>query len=296
MVHALGEEPVGGREEVDLGAGKGVLALAAQARAHRDVAGAPVGLAVDAQVAGGAVPVEAEGAARAVVLRRAAERADARGVQRHGDGLALEGADGVALEVEGQRRAARRARGQGLGGRRSPAVTVPARGARAAERAQQILDDIERQRMHRRLLPLASVCFFCLAGRPAARAAAPAVPVPSAAAGAPVPGPPDAPRLAFDEAIRRALARNPTVAVALAEFRRADALVQEARAGFYPSLVGNGSYTRLEHDRPPNGPAVLKRRSALRQPHAHGPARRAARLDGAAPRRGLATHRRGERR
>ncbi|HVR02875.1 MAG TPA: TolC family protein [Polyangia bacterium] len=112
--------------------------------------------------------------------------------------------------------------------------------------------------MRRWQLPLASVCLLCLAGRPPARAAEPATSAPSAPAVEPVPEPPDAPRLAFDEAIRRALARNPTVAVALAEIRRADALVQEARAGWYPSLAGNGSYTRLDHDRPRNGPSVLK--------------------------------------
>jgi outer membrane protein TolC len=69
-------------------------------------------------------------------------------------------------------------------------------------------------------------------------------------------GMPAAERITFEEAIKRALARNPTMAVALAEITRADALVQEARAGWYPTLVGNGSYTRLDHDRPRTGTPV----------------------------------------
>jgi outer membrane protein TolC len=56
-------------------------------------------------------------------------------------------------------------------------------------------------------------------------------------------------RVTLPEALRRALARNPTVAVALAEVERAEGLVREARAGWWPTLVGNGAYTRLDHDR-----------------------------------------------
>lgn len=54
------------------------------------------------------------------------------------------------------------------------------------------------------------------------------------------------PTVTFSEAIDRALRRNPTVAVALAEIARADALVRQARAGWFPTLIGNGSYTRLD--------------------------------------------------
>ncbi|HET6150375.1 MAG TPA: TolC family protein [Polyangia bacterium] len=56
-------------------------------------------------------------------------------------------------------------------------------------------------------------------------------------------------RVTLDEAVARALAQNPTVAVALAEIDRADALIRQARAASYPSLVGNAAYTRLEGDR-----------------------------------------------
>jgi outer membrane protein TolC len=59
-------------------------------------------------------------------------------------------------------------------------------------------------------------------------------------------------RITFDEAIRRALERNPTVGVALEEIQRANALVTESRSGWLPTLVGSGSFTRLEGDRPPH--------------------------------------------
>jgi outer membrane protein TolC len=56
-------------------------------------------------------------------------------------------------------------------------------------------------------------------------------------------------RVTLPEAVQRALARNPSVAVALAELERADALVKQARSGAYPTLIGNGSYTRLDSQR-----------------------------------------------
>ena len=50
-------------------------------------------------------------------------------------------------------------------------------------------------------------------------------------------------------AVQRALDRNPTVAIALSEVQRADALVTQARAGWLPLFSANGTYTRLDHDR-----------------------------------------------
>jgi outer membrane protein TolC len=64
------------------------------------------------------------------------------------------------------------------------------------------------------------------------------------------------PRVTFPEAIKRALDRNPTVAVALADVQRADALVQEARAGWLPTLVGNGQYTHLDQERRAPGASI----------------------------------------
>jgi outer membrane protein TolC len=56
-------------------------------------------------------------------------------------------------------------------------------------------------------------------------------------------------RLSFDEAVARALAQNPTTLNAALEVRRSSALVEQARATSFPTLFGNGIYTRLDHDR-----------------------------------------------
>jgi outer membrane protein TolC len=67
----------------------------------------------------------------------------------------------------------------------------------------------------------------------------------------------EAVRVTLADALQRALAANPTVAVAVAEIDRADALIEQARAGYWPTLTGNAAYTRLDADRltgPPGGP------------------------------------------
>jgi outer membrane protein TolC len=56
-------------------------------------------------------------------------------------------------------------------------------------------------------------------------------------------------RMSLAEAVKRSLDLNPTVSVAMSEIQRADGLVKEARAGWYPLLALNGTYTRLDHDR-----------------------------------------------
>jgi outer membrane protein TolC len=56
-------------------------------------------------------------------------------------------------------------------------------------------------------------------------------------------------RMTLDQAVARALDRNPTVAIALAEIDRADALLRQARAPSLPTLIGTGSYTRLDSNR-----------------------------------------------
>ncbi|MDB4937486.1 MAG: outer rane efflux protein [Labilithrix sp.] len=58
-----------------------------------------------------------------------------------------------------------------------------------------------------------------------------------------------APVLSFDEAIHRAMDRNPTSEIAEQEVRRAQALVQQARSTWLPTLSGNATYTRLDADR-----------------------------------------------
>ena len=73
---------------------------------------------------------------------------------------------------------------------------------------------------------------------------------------------PAAPRppltVTWQQALRRALARNPSAIVAAQEIERANALVREARAGWLPTLTGNGSYVRLDKA-PGIGPAVSPR-------------------------------------
>lgn len=56
-------------------------------------------------------------------------------------------------------------------------------------------------------------------------------------------------RLTLEDAVQRAVARNPNAAVAAEEVRRADALVREARASSFPTLTGNAVYTRLDGER-----------------------------------------------
>jgi outer membrane protein TolC len=96
----------------------------------------------------------------------------------------------------------------------------------------------------------ASLAFLAFCSFSRARAAEPP---PAPTMGPPAP---TAERITLDEAVRRALARNPTVAVALAEIDRANALVTQARAGWLPTLVGNGSYLRVDHARVLNGRVI----------------------------------------
>ena len=60
-------------------------------------------------------------------------------------------------------------------------------------------------------------------------------------------------RITLADAVKQALARNPTSQTAQAEIRRAEALAIEARSTWYPTLYGNGIYTRLDDDRTLSG-------------------------------------------
>ena len=64
---------------------------------------------------------------------------------------------------------------------------------------------------------------------------------------------PAAEKIALGDAVSRALARNPSVVVALAEIDRAEALIKQVRSGWFPTLNGYAAYTRLDHDRIVNG-------------------------------------------
>jgi outer membrane protein TolC len=61
------------------------------------------------------------------------------------------------------------------------------------------------------------------------------------------------PTVGWQEAIDRALARNPNAVVAHQEIERADALVREARASWLPALTANGLYLRRDARRVVNG-------------------------------------------
>ena len=118
------------------------------------------------------------------------------------------------------------------------------------------------------LLLLAAACALpSIATSSAAQVAAaqPAV-APVASSSPDVPRPPARPalgtdgdlkvRVSFDEAIRRALARNPTALQAAEEIRRYHALMEEVRTSSLPTLAGIGTYTKLDAARTSNGVVV----------------------------------------
>jgi outer membrane protein TolC len=67
------------------------------------------------------------------------------------------------------------------------------------------------------------------------------------------PAPRPIPRVTWQQALARALARNPNAIVAVKEIDKASGLVLQARALWLPTLTGNGIFTRLDHARVFNG-------------------------------------------
>lgn len=65
--------------------------------------------------------------------------------------------------------------------------------------------------------------------------------------------PPRIVRLTWQQAMDRAMARNPSALVALQEIDKASGLVLQARALWLPALTGNGTYTRIDRARLFNG-------------------------------------------
>jgi outer membrane protein TolC len=59
----------------------------------------------------------------------------------------------------------------------------------------------------------------------------------------------DIERVSLEQAIERALRRNPTASIAALEIERADALTRQARASSFPQLTGNATLTHLDSDR-----------------------------------------------
>jgi outer membrane protein TolC len=74
---------------------------------------------------------------------------------------------------------------------------------------------------------------------------------------APVEAAPSLERLTFDEAVQRALERNPTARQAATEIRRFRALVEQTRAASLPTLDAAGVYTGLDGERIANGALLL---------------------------------------
>jgi outer membrane protein TolC len=61
---------------------------------------------------------------------------------------------------------------------------------------------------------------------------------------------PEEPRpISLDEAVKLSLARNPTAKQVEADVRKAEALVEQARASSLPTVAANATYTRLDSDR-----------------------------------------------
>jgi outer membrane protein TolC len=63
-------------------------------------------------------------------------------------------------------------------------------------------------------------------------------------------------KISLTEALQRSLARNPTAVVAFQEIKRAEALLEEARAPSLPSLSLNAMLTRLDADRSLSGRVI----------------------------------------
>lgn len=64
------------------------------------------------------------------------------------------------------------------------------------------------------------------------------------------------PALTFEDAIQRAMAHNTSLELAQDDVRRAEALVQQARSTWLPTLSANGTYTRLDADRELSGRVI----------------------------------------
>lgn len=69
-------------------------------------------------------------------------------------------------------------------------------------------------------------------------------------------------KVTFDEAVRRALSRNPTALVAAEEVRRADGLLGEARSGSLPFLGVTGTLTWLDANRVSGGRVIAAERQS----------------------------------
>jgi len=65
------------------------------------------------------------------------------------------------------------------------------------------------------------------------------------------------PAVTFEDAIQRAMTHNTSFELAQDDVRRAEALVQQARSTWLPTLSANGTYTRLDADRELSGRVIV---------------------------------------
>src|SRR5256885_16853276 len=63
-------------------------------------------------------------------------------------------------------------------------------------------------------------------------------------------------QLTLAEAVKRAIAHNPTAVTAQEEIKRSEALVEQVRSVWYPTLNANATYTRLDGDRVLSGRVI----------------------------------------
>jgi len=70
-------------------------------------------------------------------------------------------------------------------------------------------------------------------------------------------------RITLDEAVRRAISRNTSIAIAVAEIERAHALLREVRSFALPTITGNGVGTLLDSARADSTGAVIQPRTTL---------------------------------
>ena len=70
-------------------------------------------------------------------------------------------------------------------------------------------------------------------------------------------------KISLKQAVDEALRREVRIALALADLKRAEALVIRARSAWLPTLYGHGSYLRLERERRSNGALVAGRDQLL---------------------------------
>lgn len=98
-------------------------------------------------------------------------------------------------------------------------------------------------------------------GAPAPQAPPPPIPVQEAAQAVKETLTRPAPKITFEEAIHRAMTRNPSFELAEQDVRRAQALVEQVRSTWLPTLNANGTYTRLDDDRTLAGRVIAARDS-----------------------------------